>query len=232
MQQEYLSDQSLSLASALAREALLNSLPNPQECHHDFSFTFLRHIEKIRKSLLRRRFMKTLTKWVAAIILMFLISTSVLFITNTQARATIIGWLNNVFDYISEYIHIAPYQSAAYLPEYYIDHMPDGYDLVDETSSNTRHSAFYYNPYLKDGIALEYYLPSEYVNIQIFDPSQKPVSKQVFVNDIIATLYLDGTTDILNLVWIEPTQNILFILSSTLDESTIISLAENIVLKN
>ena len=226
-----ISDQELIRAATIVREAMLNSLPEPEECHHNFSLDFQAKVKRIYALLLKKKRIKKLLTSIAAAILMLTISASMLFTVNAKARSAFIGWVNEIFDHISEYFLSQEGLFTASFPEYYIDSVPLGFEMIAESRSDTRCSIFYSNSSTLDEIIFEYYFPSSHTNFQIIDPSKELIYKNVFIDDFYATLYFDGSTRTSNLVWLDSTENVLFVINSTLGEEEIIALAKNVLKK-
>ena len=88
--------QQMKAAAAALREAMLASLPEPEDCPADFTPEFEEKIEALQKTHARKTVRRQTTRRLVAAVLAVVIALSALVLSNPQARAAVFSWVRKV----------------------------------------------------------------------------------------------------------------------------------------
>lgn len=142
MNQIHLTDEALERAAASVRRAMLDSLPPPSRCEHEFSALFQAKMRSLLDRYDLRRRMRTAAQRAAVVILALLVSAGVWLGVDAEARAAFSVWVREVCgEHILYRFFGAP--AANTLPVYRITWLPEGYEQVDVYSSGEVYDVFY-----------------------------------------------------------------------------------------
>lgn len=222
-----ISEEQLRLAAQRAGKALAESLPEPEDCHHEFSPEFERKMRKLIRKSRHPGFYKGL-KRAACFLLVLLLSGGAFLTVNAEARELVFGWISEKFEDSQRYFHQGDPTPAEDIVYYQID-VPDEYWLESR--------------YEGEGYINEYYVNEEgkYVNfvyqyiteisggeMYIIDTESK--KKNVFVHDMPADLYIADLPENSNtVVWTDTETGALLDVTAYMDEDELIALAESVV---
>ena len=222
-----ISEEQLRLAAQRAGKALAESLPEPEDCHHEFSPEFERKMRKLIRKSRHPGFYKGL-KRAACFLLVLLLSGGAFLTVNAEARELVFGWISEKFEDSQRYFHQGDPTPAEDIVYYQID-VPDEYWLESR--------------YEGEGYINEYYVNEEgkYVNfvyqyiteisggeMYIIDTESK--KKNVFVHDMPADLYIADLPEKSNtVVWTDTETGALLDVTAYMDEDELIALAESVV---
>lgn len=222
-----ISEEQLRLAAQRAGKALAKSLPEPEDCHHEFSPEFERKMRKLIRKSRHPGFYKGL-KRAACFLLVLLLSGGAFLTVNAEARELVFGWISEKFEDSQRYFHQGDPTPAEDIVHYQID-VPDEYWLESR--------------YEGEGYINEYYVNEEgkYVNfvyqyiteisggeMYIIDTESK--KKNVFVHDMPADLYIVDLPENSNtVVWTDTETGALLDVTAYMDEDELIALAESVV---
>ena len=222
-----ISEEQLRLAAQRAGKALAESLPEPEDCHHEFSPEFERKMRKLIRKSRHPGFYKGL-KRAACFLLVLLLSGGAFLTVNAEARELVFGWISEKFEDSQRYFHQGDPTPAKDIVYYQID-VPDEYWLESR--------------YEGEGYINEYYVNEEgkYVNfvyqyiteisggeMYIIDTESK--KKNVFVHDMPADLYIADLPENSNtVVWTDTETGALLDVTAYMDEDELIALAESVV---
>ena len=229
--EELFTERELATAAGLVRESMLDALPEPEACTHEFSAQFQ---EKMDRLLARDRLlnaMATVRRWVAAIILMILFGATTVLAVDSEARASFFDWVRKLYEnsIIYEFFGKAPEDG---LPSYEMGWVPEGYEMVDEYRDNIGHSVVYQKGEDEAAVfVLNYHLRQEGEIYEIILDKEKYETSQVIINGQNGDLYLalDGT-ETNQLVWIDDERGIIFSLNGFLNQQDIMHIAEGLFL--
>lgn len=224
-----ITDEMLSLAAAELADAMNDSLPNPDECNHQFSASF----EKKMKRLVRRSnhpVLYRILRSVACIIFVFMIGFGSILTINAEARAFVFGWVKQQYESFYEYFFEGEKErSTSETPKYYPDWMPDECESV--THYDTAGGEVYiYTDKQETLIQFSYTSNPDSENIFIDGVNYK--NESVLINGCYGELYLSqDETETNSIVWMDETETVLFIVSGDYEPDTLVKIAENIVEK-
>lgn len=232
MSQIVFSDEALKQAAASVRQSMLDSLPPPSQCEHEFSDTFQTKMTRLLSRDKRLQTVRKTARRAAAFFLAALIGASAWLGVDAEARAVFFPWVREVYEGHIVYRFFGK-PAADTLPAYRITWLPEGYKELDVYDSDDLFSALY-----QKGASITNAFAFQYIFVQegslhqllLFDEENYNY-KTVDINGIQADFYESLIPDETStLIWIDENAGIFFTLNGFLEESVIIHIAESIIL--
>ena len=220
-----ISDNDLYEAARKVDEAILASLPKPEECEATFSRRFERKMKKII-----RRVDHPVRYWVQKSVACFLVTvllgSSCLLALSSEARAIFLGWIREIREGWSVYHYIGEEKDSLEGITYHPTWVPDGYEVVAEYSDPWHLNIEYQNAD-EELATFSYAMYTETMEAQV--ESDGAEVKHIFVNGHPADLYLDPNLGDANvLVWMNDDIGALFSISASFSSDEIIKMAESV----
>ena len=221
-----ISEDQLRLAAQDARNALADSLPDPENCHHDFSPAF----EKKMRRLIRKHeyagFYRGL-KRAACFFLAILLSGGMWLSVDAEAREAVFGWLHAKLDGGYHYSFSGNEPISPEDIQYILPNAPNGYESYNYYEDGR---GFVRDMYVNvDGLAFSF----EYL---IGNASEMFLSVQgigepytVYVHGEPAEFYpsIDEDTSS-TLIWYDHETDTMLCISGFFDEESLIEMAESV----
>lgn len=231
MSQIVLSDEALKQAAASVRQSLLDSLPPPSRCEHEFSPAFQANIQKLIAQVNLRRTVRKTMRRAAMFFLAALVGVSVWLAVDTEARAAVLTWAREVYEEHIVYRFFGE-PAAEELPAYRITWLPEGYEEVDAHEGKAAFSAFYQKGEdITSAFVFEYLFAQNGSLVEMQFDEAGYLHKTVDINGIQADFYLALNSDETNdLVWFDEDTGIVFSLNGFPEESVMLYIAESIIL--
>ncbi len=206
----------------LVREALLASLPDPEDCDHVFSRAF----ERKMRRLLRRQahpLRYRAARRAAALFLASLLGVSAWLTVDTNARAAFFQWVREVYEthIVYRFTGEQAEKTAVYRPGW----VPEGYEEF-KASANT---VLYTN---KEGklISFSYSPMQEGTPLYITDTDNVQIDT-VEINEISGEFYLSMSPSLSNvLIWLDNDIEMYFHISGFLSKYDMLHMAESVFL--
>ena len=221
-----LSDKILQAAASKVSEAILTTLPNPEQCKHTFSLRF-----KIKMNILlfqhRKRQLDLTMKKVAAVAVFAILVIASLQGIDKNAYASFRTWLRIQYENSYIYQYFGPDLNAN-LPKYIPSWLPEDYVEVNCFVSDLMSTIIYSGP--NGDIVFTYEWMSDDIMTEMFP--EHSISHHVTVNGLSADFYFstDDLTDDKLLIWFDEKTNLAFSISAFLDKSTRLRIAESVSL--
>lgn len=219
-----ITDEMIAEAAAELNQAVVDSLPDPCECKHQFSKKFERKMEKlihrvnhpIRHMVLNR---------VASILLVILIGFTMVMSFSPTARAAVIGWIRQAYESFYSYYFTNDVETESNY-KYKIDPLPEGYA---ELSSNLDGRICTY-VFLNHHNELLVFTYSTESNESVFYMDrEKYIVEEVIISGNKADLYLTEDTSLTNgIIWQDKETGVVFSISGGVDGEELINLAKNV----
>lgn len=219
------------LRSALEEydKAIMEALPAPADCDHQFSPQFER---KMRKLCLRAKHpvaYKALQR--AACILLALLSLfGGIIAFNPDVRAAVVDWIKEQFGHFTHYYSTEETTPApAERKQYELGWLPEGYVLIDTLPGEDHESLIYLSG---SGQIMQfniYYETAAGPFIGGKEYTQKTISLGSYTADIYSPVNPNSGSVI---VWTDPESNVLFYISATVSEDDLIQLAAGVIEKS
>lgn len=227
----YISDEDLIAATALVSNSMLRALPEPEDCVGQFSKQFEERIELLKKSAIRKAKLLKLKKCMVAAILVVLIGFSMLSVFNTEVRATVVEWFKETFRTYTTYWFKS---EADYgLPKYDLTWVPEGYEIVSEEAYEQVYGAVYQcGNNVMDSFTFDCYIATDDMQLTIQSIYGSFESKTVDINGQYGEFYLSNNpADTNTLVWLGEENDVVFIITSYLDQLDVLHIAESVKLE-
>lgn len=227
------SEKELKQAAAAVRRSMLDSIPPPSQCTHEFSPAFQAKMERLISRERRRGSVRKAMKRVAMFFLAALAGVSVWLTVDAEARTAFSSWVQEVYENSIVYRFFGE-PAAEELPAYRLSWVPEGYEVIDCYEGNEIFSVFYQNSdNLYDIFMFEYSFIQDSSYMEMLIDETSFTYKKVTVDGIQADFYQalnPGETN--NLIWIDEDEGVVFEIDGFLDETVIMRIAESIILTN
>lgn len=225
-----ITDEMMAEAAAEMNEAMLRSLPDPDDCHHEFSRKFKRKMKRViyrADHPVQFRIMQR----VATIFLVICIGFATIFTLSPTVRATVLGWIREQYEsFVAYYFEDGAFVGNTAI-EYYISGMPMDYTEIN--TSYDEETGLFLGIYANSDDKLLYFSYStipENANFYVEDEGYQV--NQVLVAGNPGDLYIseDGIKSNC-VIWHETETNTIFYISAVLDREELLSLAESVLKK-
>lgn len=216
-----ITDEMLQEAAAKVSMAMLDTLPKPEDCEHNFSPQFQR---KMRKLLYTNKKRTVLRHAVAAILVVLFGSFSWLGV-DVEARAAFFSWIRTQYENTFVY-HFSGPDINTNLLSYSLGWLPEGYVEVSRVQEDTIILYVYGGP--DDGMIFFRYSPmSDGIIDAVTTNGIEP--EAVVINGMAGDFYLsDVASETNELIWFDQDANIAFSLSSFFDKTVMMRMAQNV----
>lgn len=229
MRRSGLSDVELRSAAVAVRKSMLASLPEPEECVHEFSDPFHEKMDALFRWERRRDILSRVMHRVAAVLAVFLLGSGIWICVDAEARAAFFGWVREVYENSIIY-KFNEKESDTSLPVYRPQWLPEGVNEDSVWEDDTICIIIYKDADGVDALAFNY----QYGSIDaftefIFDSDYE--HKVLEINGCHAELHLaldDESTS--NLVWFDEERGIFFSINSYFSEDIILTIAGSVKL--
>lgn len=228
-----LTDEALRNAAELVRESMLSSLREEEMPTHEFSEDFRESLlEEVRRNEQERARKRLVFRRCIAALLSAVVGLSLFFGLNTEARAAALQWAKKTTWGRTVFSFFGDAEKA--LPEFKVTWLPEGVELVQETSTSETRTKVYYNTNdTSNGFVLECGImdpDSEF--FVIHDDADYEISP-VQINTSYGTFYISQSKNASHgLVWFDEEAGVYFSIISYLDPAVILHIAESIKLVN
>lgn len=221
-----ITDEMLQAAAHEANRAMMDSLPNPSECEHEFSQNFKKKMRKLIHET-RHPFRTILLQRIACIFMIVVVACSTWLTIDVQARTAFLNWIREEYENFFVYRQNKTEQSTEREMDYCLSWLPDGFTLNDvyELAGSTIQT---YKHDEKQQIFFSYSKNGDYVNYFV-ETSQATVLP-VMIGEIEADFYRANDNNITNvLVWKSADGVTLFSISAFSEQDELIKMAEGVV---
>lgn len=231
---DYFSENELREAARIVAEAMLDSLPAPEACHHDVSPDFLSKMAPLLVKAKRRETARRWTRRAAAALLALVIGATSWLAVDTQARAAFFSWVREVYENSVVYRFFNDTSVVDQLPDYRPSWVPDGYKQTEVIESDSSYTFIYQDINDQDNVfIIGYRFYHENMNLSFMWEADKYEVLESQVNNLPAYFYRSvDKTETNNLVWINPSLKLLFTMEGYLEQDVMLHIAESIDLVN
>ena len=231
-----ISEERLRTAARAVSQAMIDSLPEPEDCHHDFSPEFERKMKKLLRRSRHWGLYQGL-KRAACFFLVLLLSGGAFLTVNAEAREIVFGWVSQQLENTRHYFFVEESagevsQEPSQEIDYELPNVPEEYRLEDTDKGATYTSILYVNEegnYLSFGYLTK---ETETATSNIVFGTEGFEKTTVLVHSAPADYYFDDTGEHSNLiVWKDEENEVLLYITGYLDKDGLIALAESVVQK-
>lgn len=223
------SEDALRQAAASVRRALLDSLPAPSQCTHEFSPEFQRKCKRLISRERRRGSARTIAKRAAMFFLAALASVSVWLSVDAGAREAFFSWVRDVYTGAHIYRFFGE-PAADTLPVYRLSWIPEGYEEEEVYHDGEIFAVFYLcGEDISHSFEFRYFFAQHDRYIGILTEETDHVSLDI--NGVEADLYQARDPDTMScLILMDEDAGIVFQIEGVLERSALLHMAESIVL--
>lgn len=226
----FISDEDMVIATTLVSESMLNTLPEPEDCMGQFSKHFEERIEELKKAAVRRASWRKLVRSAVVMILTVMITFSLLCTLNIEVRAAVSTWFKEMFGTFTTYWFTS--DKDIHLPEYELTWIPEGYEIVfEEAYEQTYGSVYQRGSSVMDSFTFDYNIATDDMKLTVQSLHGSIETMQVDINGQYGEFYLaSNPADTNTLAWFDEDNNVVFIITSYLDQQEILHIANSVKL--
>ena len=222
-----ISDERMAEAAEKLFQAMLDSLPDEEECAPEFSAKFEHKMKRLIHRTEHPVRYRVLQK-VASIILVLFMGFATLLALSPTVRATFFGWIKEQYETFTKYYFEGTAQEDVTNYTYELAVLPDGYEEVSRNSTLDVTVIYYAD--IRTNELMHFTYSHKYNTAEHYIESLEYTKTYTFVHNISADYYQSNTSEFANvLVWEDASTNTLFRLTAFLDVDSIVRIAENII---
>lgn len=230
MSKTVLTDEALRGAAAEVREAMLRSMPAPEECVHEFSAEYEAKTERLIKRVELRESVRRISRSAAAVLLAVMVGLSGWLAVDAEARAELFSWTRELHEDRMIYRYSVGDKALTELPEVELTWLPEGYTEVvrdvddDECIIVCRNKE-------GEGFVFLCRLVEPGMHKELLFGDHEYDASEVKINGMDGDLYIvtDGSSSNA-LVWFDETRGLVYSLNAYLDESVMLHIAKGVEL--
>lgn len=225
-----ITEQMIAEAAAEMNDAMLNSLPNPDDCRHKFSARFER---KMRRVIFRvdHPVQFRIVQRVASIVLVLFIGFATILAASPTVRAAVFGWIREQYESFITYYFEDGTSPCDGPTEYYISGLTDDYAEVSVTydAELGNFMGIYTDPN-ENIFFFAYSTIPENANFNVKEDGY--IVKQITVCKNPADIYIaEDNTQSNCIIWCDEQNNVVFYINAMLSEYDLLLLAESVLPK-
>ena len=219
-----ITDKLLAEACAELNEAMLRSLPAPEECDPRFSQSFQRKMARVTRRANHPIPYRVMQRVASFLLVLFLGFMTVLAVS-PAARAAFAVWIRETYESFFVYSFTDNSQGSALNAEYYISELPEGYAEVMASLENNLGLSVYAN----EDACLINFVYDNGDGSAFFVKKENCIVKPITVAGHPGEIYLDQGPDEHNgIIWFDEENHIMFTITGFLTEEELLALAESV----
>lgn len=224
--------QEMKAAAAAWRQAMLATLPEPEDCPGEASPEFEEKIQALQKTHARKTARRQTMRRLVAAVLAVVIALSALVLSNPQARAAVFSWVRKVFGYRTTYV--LPEKEHMALPEYVPQWLPEGFEVVFSNKMEHSQVTSYFNPEQGyGGFSFAYEVATGEARVTADTSGGDYTQEIVSINGMYGELFVEKNGAAGNiLIWIDEPQQVILSLHGFLSPQDMMHIAENVKLSD
>ena len=222
-----ITDEMMAEAAEEMNEAMLRSLPDPDDCHHEFSRKFKRKMKRViyrADHPVQFRIMQR----VATIFLVICIGFATILTFSPTVRATVLGWIREQYESFVAYYFEDGTPPSNGTTEYYISKLSSDFSELSATyDEETGVFVGIYSDSIGNNLYFTYSTIPE--NADFFIKRDDYEIEQVLVSGNPADFYLsiDGTESN-GIIWCDDNEKVTFFISAMMGKDELLDFAESV----
>ena len=220
-----ITDDMLRVAAAEANQAILDSLPLPKDCIHQFSPQFERKMKRIirrERHPVAYKFFQAAACFLVAVIL----TGTTWFTVDVEAREIFVAWVRQQYENLVEYRFEGVAPDEEMLTSFAPTWLPDGYEETKVQSAGGTSIRSYSN---SSGQVIRFIYSAGADATSLFLLSDQMTTEEVVVGTQKADFYKDADPQNANaLVWKSESGDILYCITAPLPKSDMVKIAESV----
>lgn len=229
MNDGFFSEEVLRQAAVAVRRSMLNSMPPPSQCAHEFSPEFQEKMQHLISRERRRGSARKAMKRVAMFFLAVLVSAGAWLTVDAGAREAFFSWVRDVYTGAHVYRFFGE-PAAEELPAYRLSWIPEGYEEAAVHDDGETFMAFYRcGDDVLHSFEFRYFFAQHDRYIGMLTEETDHTSLEV--NGMRADFYQAWDPDAVSyLILMDEDAGIVFQIEGVLEHSVLLRMAESIVL--
>lgn len=222
--------QEIKAAAAAWRQAMLATLPEPEDCPGEASPEFEEQIQAMQITHARKTARRQTMRRLVAAVLAVVIALSALVLSNPQARAAVFSWVRKVFGYRTTYV--LPEKEHMALPEYVPQWLPEGFEVVFSNKMEHSQVTSYFNPEQGyGGFSFAYEVATGEARVTADTSGGDYTQEIVSINGMYGELFVEKNGAAGNiLIWIDEPQQVILSLHGFLSPQDMMHIAQSVKL--
>lgn len=214
----------LSASAAKATMAIIDSLPAPGECSHEFTPRFQKKMQRtIRRA--KHPIIYNIPKRVACFIIAAIIIGSTWLTVDADARTEIFAWIREKYEEFIEYRFVGKPSSEKEKTDYELTWLPDGYTEIDRLITEDGCTIIY--SYDVSLIQFVYSTGADADSLFVGDFNGEVQTIQI--GEFIADFYqAQNNSQSSTVVWMSAQKDTLFSITTSLPKDIIIELCKSV----
>lgn len=223
-----ITDAMLKQAATEAAIKLNDSLPNPEECKHEYSHAFEKRIKKLTHHVAHPIFFR-LAQVAACLVLTITLGFSSVMVVNADAREAVFNWIKQAYQTVYCYFSNGEIdQTNCETPKYRLGWIPTEYKLESVMELGKGEIQLFSNIH-NDALSFQYNIATEGGTLTIEKDGCS--IHQIEINGVMADVYLaNDPVQYSSIVWIK--DGTLFCISGFLSEEQLVQTAECVTSSN
>jgi len=225
MENVVLTEERLREAVLKAHDIWLSTIEADEE-KYVLSPAFERKIKHLIQRMELRRIAGKVARTAAGILLTILVGAAAWLTFDVEARAAVKAWFMEFYEHNIVYRFCENAESDEF-PLYELGYIPDGFELEREVVTESFRKMKYKNSKTGEGVVFEYRYYTGFLNVNLWEPSGGMKSEKVYINDTISDYY-SGNEKMDNNILVLVSNKMVFIITSNMEKTEIIKIAEQI----
>ena len=224
--------QKMQAAAAAWRQAMLATLPEPEDCPGEVSPEFEEKIQALQKTHARKTVRRQTMRRLVAAVLAVVIALSALVLSNPQARAAVFSWVRKVFGYRTTYV--LPEEEPLGLPVYVPQWLPEGFEVVFSNEMEHSKITAYFNPDQGyGGFSFAYEVATGEARVTADTSGGDYTQEIVSINGMYGELFVEKNGAAGNmLIWIDEPRQVILSLQGFLSPQDMLHIAQSVKLSD
>lgn len=223
-----ITEEMMAAAAAEMNEAMLRSLPEPEECYHEFSAKFEKKMKRVIYRADHPLQFRILQK-VASIILVLFLGFATIMAISPTVRASVFGWIRDQYDSFITYFIDPDSQLANKTVVYSIDSLPPVYTLLNVSDEADNYCAVYVN---EKGEFLYFCYSSTPDSSAFYANKDGYTIEHTMIHNNPADLYTsENEAQSNSIIWYCEEADLIFYIAGMLEKSDLVILTESVTEK-
>lgn len=221
MKRDIWTDRELREAAKKVREAMLDSVPPPSQCPHEFSLPYQAKMAELSKKAEKKATIKTWKTRVAAVFLIIALSLSICFFANPEAVAAVRNWAVEQYEnsiiyrfFTGDYTKDCPKTNVGWLPP--------GYDIALGSEYCDVEAKFYENTN-GDRIYFLWFSASDGAFTKIENSDKGPI----YIHGGTG-IYIENSSGKNELTWIDAQGQFAYSITGAISQEDMVKMAQSI----
>lgn len=214
----------LSASAAKATMAIIDSLPAPGECSHEFTPRFQKKMQRtIRRA--KHPIIYNIPKRVACFIIAAIIIGSTWLTVDADARTEIFAWIREKYEEFIEYRFVGKPSSEKEKTDYELTWLPDGYTEIDRLITEDGCTIIYSH----DVSLIQFVYSTGADADSLFIGDFNGEVQTIQIGEFIADFYqAQNNSQSSTVVWMSAQKDTLFSITTSLPKDIIIELCKSV----